>query len=106
MLNTRSLLSCSFPLFLSSDKRKQVSVDLILKCSGKAVRRTGIIDFFRAFDQLGRFFGRVLHWHDLIIFAVHDKRWHIELFEVLSEVGFGEGLDAIIGILKTGLHAP
>src|SRR5262249_25559903 len=76
--DTSALLSC-LALFFLRDKRKKVSIDLILECSRKAVGRTRIVDFLRALDQLGRFSGRVLHWHDLIIFAVHDKRWHIEL---------------------------
>jgi hypothetical protein len=37
---------------------------------------------------------------DLVIFAVHNERWHIDLFEVLGEVGFGECLDALVGVLS------
>ncbi len=35
----------------------------------------------------------------------HQGRY-IELLEVLGEVGLGEGLDALVGVLETGLHAP
>ncbi len=30
----------------------------------------------------------------------------IELLEILGEIGLGEGLDAFVGVLETGLHAP
>jgi hypothetical protein len=32
--------------------------------------------------------------HKRVIFAVQYKRWHIDLFELLGEIGLGEGLDA------------
>jgi hypothetical protein len=37
---------------------------------------------------------------------MHDQRWDIELLEVLGEIGLGEGLDAVVGVLEAGLHAP
>jgi len=37
---------------------------------------------------------------------VHDQGWDIELLEVLGEISLGEGLDAFIGVLEAGLHAP
>jgi hypothetical protein len=37
---------------------------------------------------------------------MHDQRWDIELLEVLGEIGLGEGLDAVVGVLQPGLHAP
>src|SRR5262244_212766 len=37
---------------------------------------------------------------------MHDQRGHVELLEILVEVGFGKGLDAIVEILDTTLHAP
>ena len=37
---------------------------------------------------------------------MHDQGWDIKLLQVLREVGFGERLDAFVGVLETGLHAP
>ena len=37
---------------------------------------------------------------------MHDQGRDIELLEVLGEVGLGEGLDAFVGVLEAGLHAP
>src|SRR3954462_540262 len=70
------------------------------------MRRAWIVDFLCAADQPGRFSCRVMDRDDLVIFAVHNERWHIDLFEVLSEVGFGECFDALIGVPRTGLHTP
>jgi hypothetical protein len=43
--------------------------------------------------------------HDLIVIAMGDQRRHVELFQVLGEVGFGERLDAVERGLDAGLHA-
>ena len=73
---------------------------------GESVWCAGIVDFLRALDQSGRFFGRVLHGDDLVVFAVQDQSRNIDLLEILGEVGLGECLDGLIGVLETGLHAP
>jgi len=36
---------------------------------------------------------------------MHDQCGHIDFFEVL-EVGLGKCLDAVVGVLEAGLHAP
>ena len=33
-----------------------------------------------------------------------DQRRHVELLEILGEVGLGEGLDAVVDALEAGLH--
>jgi hypothetical protein len=43
--------------------------------------------------------------HDLIIVAMHDERRHVNLLQVLSEVGLREGLDAIVVRLGTSHHS-
>jgi hypothetical protein len=43
--------------------------------------------------------------HDLVIIAMQNQGWHIELFEVFSEVRFGECLDAVEGVLVSRLHS-
>ncbi len=72
----------------------------------EAVRRARIIDFLRALDEPGRFLRRVLDGNDLVVLTVHDQGRDVELLEVLGEIGLGEGLDAFIGVLEAGLHAP
>ena len=37
---------------------------------------------------------------------MHYQGWDIELLEIFGEISLGEGLDAFIGILEAGLHAP
>jgi hypothetical protein len=43
--------------------------------------------------------------HDLIIFPLHDECWHGDALQVLSEVRFGERLDAIVVGLGPAHHA-
>ena len=68
--------------------------------------RARIINFLRTLDEPGRFLRRVLDGNDLVVLTVHDQGWDIELLEVLGEISLGEGLDALIGVLEAGLHAP
>jgi hypothetical protein len=93
-------------LRLGPQEAQQVSVDLILMRGRKAVRCTRIVDFLRAPDESGRLHRRVLDGNDLVVLAVHDQGRDIDLLEVLGEIGLGEGLDAFVGVLEAGLHAP
>ena len=34
--------------------------------------------------------------HDLIIVAMKDEGWHVELLQILGEVGLRESLDAVV----------
>ena len=72
----------------------------------KAVRRTRIIDFLCAPYETSRLHRRVLDGNNLVVIAVQDQGRDIDLFEVLGEIGLRECLDAIVGILEAGLHAP
>ncbi len=91
---------------LGPQEGQQVGVDLILMRGREAVRCARIVDFLRALDEPGRFLRRVLDGNDLVALTVHDQGRDIELLEVLGEVGLGEGLDAFVGVLEAGLHAP
>src|SRR5205809_2132032 len=91
---------------LAPEEGQQVSVDLILMRGSEAVRRARIVDFLRALDEPGRFPRRVLDGNDLVVPTVHDQGRNIDLLQVLGEIGLGEGLDALVGVLETGLHAP
>src|SRR5215472_7231471 len=91
---------------LAPEEGQQVGVELVLKCGGEAVRRTRVVDLLRAVDEPGGFPGRVLDGNDLVVLAVQDQSRDIELMEVLGEIGLGEGLDAVVGVVQPGLHAP
>ncbi len=43
---------------------------------------------------------------DLVVLAMQDKCRHVDLLEILGEVGLREGPDGLIGVLEAGLHAP
>jgi hypothetical protein len=93
-------------LGLGPQERQQISIHLILMRSRDAVRCTWIVDFLRALDESGRLRCRVLDRDDLVVLAVHDQSRDIDLLEVLGEIGLREGLDALVGVLEAGLHAP
>src|SRR6516162_5664101 len=63
------MASSRFGAFVNlPQERQQVGVDLILMRGGKSVRCSRIIDFLRALDEFGRFFGRVMDGNDLVVF--------------------------------------
>ena len=63
-------------------------------------------DFQRgSLDQLGGKQRRVGDGHDLVVITMQDQRGHIDLREVLREVGLGERLDAVVGGFMTAHHA-
>ncbi len=81
---------------LRLDEREQVLVDLVLVRRAHAVRRALVDLQRRALDDLGREQRRGADRHDLIVVAVQDQRRHVELLQVLGEVGLGKRLDAEI----------
>src|SRR5262249_34272519 len=90
---------------LTSEKRQQVGVDLVLVGRRKAVRRARVINLLGALDKPGRFLRRVLDGDDLVVLAVQDQGRHVELFQVLGLVRFGKRLAAFVGVREAGLHA-
>src|SRR5919109_1964020 len=91
---------------LAPEEGQQVGVDLLLMRGREAVRRARIVDFLGALDEPRRLHRRVLDGNDLVVLPVHDQGRDIDLLEVLGKIGLGEGLDAFVGVLKAGLHAP
>ena len=65
------------------------------------VRETWIHLQLGALDNLRRHQARRADRHDLIIVAMKNESWHVELLEVFGEVRFREGLDAVV----VGLHS-
>lgn len=59
--------------------------------------REFLVDLQRGvLQELGREQGRVSDRHDLVVIAVHDEGRHGDDLQVFGEVGFGEGLDAVV----------
>src|SRR5215468_6959922 len=90
----------------ASEESKQLSVDLVGMRGGEPVRCSWVVDLLGTLDELGRLPGRVLDRDDLVIFTVQHERRHVEFLEVRGEIGLGECLDALISVLRSGLHAP
>src|SRR5713101_5871319 len=87
------------------DEREQVSIDLVRVGCGHPVRETRIDFQSGALNKLRGQRSRRDDGHDLIIFAMKDQGWDIELLKVLSEIRFGESLDAVIAGLHSSHHA-
>src|ERR671926_157897 len=72
----------------------------------EAMRCTGIDLQSRARHQLRGEQRRVGNRHDLVIIAMDDQCWDVNLLEVSCEIRLGECLDAIERSLEADLHAP
>jgi len=53
----------------------------------QAMRRALIDLQLRVLDDLGREHGRGADGHDLVVVAVHDQRRHVDLLQIIAEVG-------------------
>jgi hypothetical protein len=65
----------------------------------------GIVPMAGVSDQLRWPHNRGADRHDMVVVAVKDQRRHVEFLEVFSEIHLGECLDAVEGVLVTGLHS-
>jgi hypothetical protein len=74
-------------LCLGPQERQQVGIDLILMCEGEAMRCTRIADFLCAPDESCRLHRRDMYGNELVVLAVHDQGWNIDLLEILGEIG-------------------
>src|ERR1700722_18225985 len=59
----------------------------------------------RILHKLCRLQGRGAYRHDLIVIAMKNESWHVELFEIFGEVRLGEGLDAVVARLHPAHHS-
>src|SRR2546430_2384378 len=89
---------------LRLEEREQILVHLLLVGRAHAVRRALVDLQLRVLDQLGGEQGRGADGHDLVVVAVQDQRWHIELLEIFCEIRLGKRLDAKVGGRETGHH--
>ena len=72
---------------------------------GEAVRATRVNLQGGVFDEFGRSASRGVDRHDLVVVAVDDQGWHVELLEIIGEVRLGKRLDAVELVLEPALHA-
>ena len=87
------------------EKGEQVGIEFVFVRVGEAVRTSWIDLQGGVFDELDRGASRGFDRHDLVIVAVDDEGWHVELLEVIGEVRLGKRLDAVELVLETSLHA-
>src|ERR1022692_2824057 len=85
---------------------QQVGVELVFVRFGDAMRGTGINLQRGVLDEFGRGVSRGADRHDLVVVAVDNQGWHVELLEVLREVRLGKRPDAVELVLETALHGP
>src|SRR5882672_5197917 len=81
---------------LPRDEGKQISVDLILVRGRHAMRKTGIEFRCGILEQPGGKRPSISEGHDLVILSMHHQCRHIDLFEILGEVGFRKCLDTVV----------
>jgi len=66
------------------DERKQICIDLVLEGRAHTVWRT-LIDLESCIlDQLGRQHSRISNRHNLIVIAMEDECWNVDLLEILG----------------------
>src|ERR1700692_3276996 len=92
-------------LFALLDERQQVGIDLVCVDYRHSVRKARIHLQCGVLHTLRGHQTRCTDRHDLIIIPVKNEGWHIELFEVLSEIRLGEGLDAVVVWFHSSQHA-
>src|SRR5688500_6523865 len=86
------------------EKRQQVGVELILMRVCETVRSSRVHLERCILDEARRRTTARIDADNLIVIGMHDESRHIDLPEVVGEVGLGEGLDAVVRVLVTGLH--
>lgn len=89
---------------LTFDEGEQVGIHLVLMGRAHAVGSAVVHFQFHVWDQLDRAQGGSFDGHDLVIAAMKEESWDIELFEIFSKICLGEGFDAVEDSLKSCLH--
>ena len=87
------------------EERQQVGVDRG-SLGGRHAVREALVGLERAvLQQLRRQRPGIGIRHDLVVLAVHHQGRHVDLLQVLGEVGLGEGNDAVVVRLGATHHA-
>src|SRR5690606_35434843 len=84
---------------------QQVLDEAILVGIGQAMGRAGVDDQLRGLDLCGGGLAGDVERHDLVVIAMVHKGGHVELLQVLTEVGGRKRGEGIVGVLVAGLHA-
>ena len=87
------------PAWLAPEEGQQVDVELIRVRVRQAVRCARIVDLLGVLNKPCRFLRCVVNGHDLVVLAMQNQGRDVDLLEILGEVGLGEGLDALVGVL-------
>src|SRR3546814_8555402 len=82
--------------FYPANEGKNVGVNDLGMGRAQAVRQV-LVGLERAvLQELDRQRRRIRIGHDLVVFAVDDQHRYVDRLQILGEVGFGEGLDALV----------
>src|ERR1022692_4533730 len=90
--------------FFCFKKGQKIGVEFFLMRFGQAMGCAWVYLQGRVLDEFRGGQSRGADRHDLVVVAVKDQRRHVELLEVFGEIRLGECLDAVEGVLVTGLH--
>src|ERR1035438_9276398 len=85
-------------------KGQKIGVELFLVRFGQAVGCACIYLQGRVLDESRGGQSRSTDRYNLVVVTVNDKRRHVELLKVPGKIRLGERLDAVEGVLVTGLH--
>jgi hypothetical protein len=86
-------------------EREQVGIDDIGLCRDHAVRVI-LVCFERAvLEELGGEWAGRLVRHDLVVLAVHDQNRHVDLFQILSEIGLRERNNPVVVRFRAAHHS-
>ena len=83
------------------DEREQVAAHSILLRRAEAVWSTVVDLEPNIVDQLGREQRCWTDRNDLVVVAVNEERGDVDLLQVLSLVGLGKSLDAVVDGVET-----
>ena len=92
-------------MVVSFDEPEEVGVQPVSVGVGEAVS-AGLVNLqLSAGDRCCGAFSADVEGDDLVVVAVDDQGWYIDLGQVGSEVGGGEGGDAFVGAAMSAGHA-
>src|SRR5208282_1227047 len=90
---------------LAVDERQQIRVDRRRLSRGHTVRKSLIGLQNGALYQFRAQRPRIGVWHDLIVIAVHDQRWHRDFLEIFGEVRLRKRHDAVVVRFRSAHHS-
>src|SRR5579872_4370675 len=70
------------------------------------MRHSWVKNFPGSLNEFGRSLSRNIDRHNLVVLTMHDQCRHIELLEIIVEVGLGKCLDTFVEVLEAAPHTP